>query len=123
MIQVRSLIASEADPATRLQIVSVMKRTYQLEPMGLEIFFSGRNSLYLTFKSYDQRERYPWLKRSGAKYRDLEAHNAHQQGFTACVCRVDRLLRDQPVVRLQSQRSPQRWERTALRWSLYRRIL
>ena len=99
-----------------------MKRTYQLEPMGLEIFFSGRNSLYLTFKSYDQRERYPWLTRISAKDRTLKRTMLLSRPFTGCVCRVDRLLRDQPVVRLQSQRSPQRSEQTALRWCLYMRI-
>ena len=34
-----------------------MMRTYQLQPNGLEIFFSGRNSLYLTFRTQDERKR------------------------------------------------------------------
>ncbi|BDA48009.1 probable protein FAN at N-terminal half [Coccomyxa sp. Obi] len=34
---------------------SLIKRTYLLQNIGLEIFFSGRNSLYLTFKSTQER--------------------------------------------------------------------
>jgi hypothetical protein len=42
---------------TSLQAQSLMKRTYLLQNIGLEIFFSGRNSLYLTFKSTRDRDR------------------------------------------------------------------
>ena len=39
------------------QAQALIKRTYLLKDVGLEIFFSGRNSLYLTFKSVVDRER------------------------------------------------------------------
>jgi len=42
-----------------VQIKSVVKRTYQLSPTGLEVFFSGRSSLYLTFRTMQEREQYP----------------------------------------------------------------
>lgn len=40
-----------------LQAQALIKRTYLLKDVGLEIFFSGRNSLYLTFKSTADRDR------------------------------------------------------------------
>lgn len=43
--------------AAVLQAQSLIKRTYLLQNIGLEIFFSGRNSLYLTFKSTEARDR------------------------------------------------------------------
>ena len=39
------------------QAQALIKRTYLLKDVGLEIFFSGRNSLYLTFKSTADRDR------------------------------------------------------------------
>lgn len=39
------------------QAQSLIKRTYLLQNIGVEIFFSGRNSLYLTFKSTQERDR------------------------------------------------------------------
>lgn len=41
-----------------VQIKTVMKRTYQLIPTGLEVFFKGRNSLYLTFQSTEERDKW-----------------------------------------------------------------
>lgn len=49
-------MAKVTQKSSVLQIVSVMKRTFQLRPTGLEIFFSGRNSLYLTFRTFEERE-------------------------------------------------------------------
>ena len=43
--------------ATPAQAQALIKRTYLLKDVGLEIFFSGRNSLYLTFKSTADRDR------------------------------------------------------------------
>ena len=40
-----------------MQAQALIKRTYLLKDIGLEIFFSGRNSLYLTFKSNGDRDR------------------------------------------------------------------
>lgn len=34
----------------------VMRRVYQLEDLGVEVFFPGRASLYLTFKTTADRE-------------------------------------------------------------------
>ena len=33
------------------QIVAIMPRRYQLQELGLEIFFTGHGSLFLTFRS------------------------------------------------------------------------
>lgn len=38
------------------QAQTLIKRTYLLQNIGLEIFFSGRNSLYLTFRSTQERD-------------------------------------------------------------------
>lgn len=40
-----------------MQAQSLIKRTYLLKNIGLEIFFSGSNSLYLTFKSAKERDK------------------------------------------------------------------
>ena len=39
-----------------IQVQSLIKRTYLLENIGLEVFFSGRNSLFLTFKTTQERD-------------------------------------------------------------------
>ena len=46
---------AEASPCVQAQ--ALIKRTYLLKDVGLEIFFSGRNSLYLTFKTSADREK------------------------------------------------------------------
>ena len=38
-----------------VQVLSLMRRTYLLEDVGLELFFAGRHSLYLTFRSSADR--------------------------------------------------------------------
>lgn len=43
---------------TRPQVLFVMRRVYQLEDLGVEVFFPGRASLYLTFKTTAHRERF-----------------------------------------------------------------
>ncbi|KAK9807012.1 hypothetical protein WJX72_010768 [[Myrmecia] bisecta] len=40
------------------KVVSMLPRTHQLANTGLEIFLSGRNSLFLTFRSQAERDRY-----------------------------------------------------------------
>ena len=40
-----------------MQAQALIKRTYLLKDIGVEIFFSGRNSLYLTFKTSADRDR------------------------------------------------------------------
>lgn len=40
-----------------MQAQALIKRTYLLKDIGMEIFFSGRNSLYLTFKTNADRDR------------------------------------------------------------------
>ena len=40
-----------------MQAQALIKRTYLLKDISVEIFFSGRNSLYLTFKSSADRDR------------------------------------------------------------------
>ncbi len=47
----------EADAARCLQAQALIERTYLLKDIGVEIFFSGRNSLYLTFKTSADRDR------------------------------------------------------------------
>lgn len=39
-----------------VDVISVMKRTYNLEDVAAEVFFSETNSVYLTFKSTESRE-------------------------------------------------------------------
>ena len=55
-----------------------MRRSYQLEPTGLEVFFSGRSSLFLTFATTAERDLY------------------------------EETLRRQPDLRLLQMRSPRR---------------
>ena len=57
------------------------RRTYQLQNTGLEVFFPGRSSLYLTLKSAHARE-------------DLRS-----------------CLQAQPGLRMRQQRSPAMWRR------------
>ena len=64
-----------------LQVVSLAARTYQLQDNGLEIFFSGRASLYLTLPTSRDR-------------------NTLQQA-----------LLDQPALRLQQARPPEKWRK------------
>ena len=52
-----------------VQIKTVMKRTYQLIPTGLEVFFKGRNSLYLTFQSTEERDK--WVHSRGQLLRPV----------------------------------------------------
>ena len=49
--------ARETDVTCCLQAQALIKRTYLLKDIGIEIFFSGRNSLYLTFKTSADRDR------------------------------------------------------------------
>ena len=73
----------KADPGTSdlPQVLNISKRTYQLNDVGLEIFFPGRNSLFLTFKSEARRDQFL------------------------------RVLRQQPELKLEHVRSPAKWMR------------
>lgn len=48
---------AEVEGSHSVQIKLVMKRIYQLIPTGLEVFFKGRNSLYLTFRTIEERDK------------------------------------------------------------------
>eukprot|EP00887_Chlorella_sp_A99_P007641 scaffold20.g7641.t1 len=69
----------QAYPLGRVEFVA--RRVYQLEDVGLELFFSGRASLYLTFRARPDREAF-----------------------------ASALLR-QPALRLERLRSRERWTR------------
>ena len=63
------------------QVLSMARRTYQLQNTGLEVFFPGRSSLYLTLKTHAARE-------------DLRS-----------------CLQAQPGLRMRQQRSLHMWRR------------
>ena len=50
-------VVLNAEVLLRMQAQALIKRTYLLKDIGIEIFFSGRNSLYLTFKTSADRDR------------------------------------------------------------------
>ena len=54
---IAALVSAGAEASLFLQAQALIKRTYLLKDIGLEIFFSGRNSLYLTFKTSEDRDR------------------------------------------------------------------
>ena len=64
-----------------VQVLSMARRTYQLQNTGLEVFFPGRSSLYLTLKTHAARE-------------DLRS-----------------CLQAQPGLRMRQQRSLHMWRR------------
>ena len=63
------------------RVVAVAPRVYQLEDLGLEIFFSSRHSLYLAFRLHADR------------------------------ARMQRLLMQQPALQLEKMRSREQWTR------------
>jgi factor associated with neutral sphingomyelinase activation len=63
------------------RVVAVAPRVYQLEDLGLEVFFSSRHSLYLAFRRHEDRAAF------------------------------QRLLMQQPALRLDSMRSREQWTR------------
>ena len=66
---------------TLARVEFVANRTYQLEDLGLEVFFSGRSSLYLTFRQHADRD-----------------------AFAAALAR-------QPALELERMRTRERWTR------------
>ena len=64
-----------------LQVLSLKARTYQLQDTGLEIFFAGRASLYLTLRTQEERDTFA------------------------------RALQAQPALRLRLERTPEQWRR------------
>ena len=70
-----------------MQAQALIRRTYLLKDIGLEIFFSGRNSLYLTFKTSADRDRIAG--------KPLEFHKAPKHvgvNFNASTCKHARRL-------------------------------
>lgn len=63
------------------RVVAVAPRVYQLEDLGLEVFFSSRHSLYLAFRRHEDRAAFQLL------------------------------LMQQPALRLDSMRSREHWTR------------
>jgi hypothetical protein len=63
------------------RVVAVAPRVYQLEDLGLEVFFSSRHSLYLAFRLHADR------------------------------ARMQRLLMQQPALQLEKMRSREQWTR------------
>ena len=63
------------------RVVAAARRTYQLEDLGLELFFSSRHSLYLAFRAAADRDVF------------------------------QRLMHQQPAVQLEKMRSREAWTR------------